>query len=82
MHVTNKQFSDKFDNGWKKIKIGRFILRELFDLMGAITRQVPHVSFPNVLCMHVTNDQISSEFNNGWKIQNGRFIVIFRILHQ
>ena len=30
--------------------------------------------------MHVTNNQFSDKFNNGWKkIQNGQFIVIFRI---
>ena len=33
--------------------------------------------------MHVTNKQFSDKFNNGWKkIQNGRFIDIFRILRQ
>ena len=33
--------------------------------------------------MHVTNNQFSDKFNNGWKkIQNGRLIVIFRILRQ
>ena len=26
MHVTNKQFSDKFDNGWKKNQSGQFIV--------------------------------------------------------
>ena len=25
IHVTNKQLSDKFDNGWKIIKNGQFI---------------------------------------------------------
>ena len=25
MHVTNKYFLDKFNNGWKKIQNGRFI---------------------------------------------------------
>ena len=42
MHVTNKQFLDKFDNGCKKIQNGRFtvifcILLQQFDLVGAIT---------------------------------------------
>ena len=33
--------------------------------------------------MHVTNNQFSDKFKNDWKkIQNGRFIVIFRILRQ
>ena len=33
--------------------------------------------------MPVTNNQFSDKFNKGWKkIQNGRFIVIFRILRQ
>ena len=33
--------------------------------------------------MHVTNNQFSDKFNNGWKkIENDRFIVIFRILRQ
>ena len=33
--------------------------------------------------MHVTNNQFSDKFNNGRKkIQNGRFIDIFRILRQ
>ena len=33
--------------------------------------------------MHVANNQFSDKFNNGWtKIQNVRFIVIFRILRQ
>ena len=26
MHVTNNQFSDKFNNGWKKNLNGRFIV--------------------------------------------------------
>ena len=26
MHGTNKQFSDKFDNGWKNIQNDRFIV--------------------------------------------------------
>ena len=26
MHVTNKEFSDEFDNGWNKIQNGRFIV--------------------------------------------------------
>ena len=25
MHVTNKWFLDKFNNGWEKLKNGRFI---------------------------------------------------------
>ena len=38
MHVTNKQFSDKFNNGWEKNQNGRFIAIFLhFDLVGAIT---------------------------------------------
>ena len=42
MHVTSDQFSVKFNNGWKKIEMAdllRFfrILRQLFDLVGAIT---------------------------------------------
>ena len=39
MHVTNDQFSDKVNNGWKKIQNGQFIaiLRQQFDLVGAIT---------------------------------------------
>ena len=33
--------------------------------------------------MHITNNQFSDKFNDGWKnIQNGRFVVIFRILRQ
>ena len=33
--------------------------------------------------MHVTNSQFLDKFNNDWeKNQNGRFIVIFRILRQ
>ena len=33
--------------------------------------------------MHVNNKQLWDNFNNGWKkIQNGRFIVIFRIVRQ
>ena len=26
MHVTSKQLSDKFNNDWKKIKNGRYIV--------------------------------------------------------
>ena len=26
MHATNNQFSDKFNNDWKKIKNGQFIV--------------------------------------------------------
>ena len=33
--------------------------------------------------MHATNNQFSDKFNDDWKkIENGRFIVIFRILSQ
>ena len=33
--------------------------------------------------MHIINNQFSDKFNNGLKKnQNGRFIVIFRILRQ
>ena len=56
MHVTNDQFSDKFNNGRKKKKNGRFIaifhiLRQLFDLVGAISLKVFHISSSNWLCM-------------------------------
>ena len=56
MHVTNDQFSDKFNNGQKKIQNGRLIaifglLRQKFDLVGAITSKVFHVSSSNLLCM-------------------------------
>ena len=56
LHVTNDHFSDKFNNGWKKIQNGRLIaifhlLRQQFDLVGAITWKVFHVSFSNLLCM-------------------------------
>ena len=42
MHVTSDQFSDKFNDGWKKNQNGGFIaifciLRQSFDLVGAIT---------------------------------------------
>ena len=41
MHVTKDQFSDKFNNGWKKRKMAAFveifrILRQKFDFVGAI----------------------------------------------
>ena len=49
MHVTNDQFSDKFNNGWKLIQNDRFIAifrisRQKFDLVGAITWKNVHVS--------------------------------------
>ena len=42
MHGTNKQFSEKFNNGLKKSQNGRFIaifriLRQRFHLVGKIT---------------------------------------------
>ena len=77
MHVTNKQFSDKFDNGGKKRSIycDFRILRQKFYLGGSITILPKFV-------MHVTNDQFSDKFDNGWKKQNGRFLAILRIFGQ
>ena len=81
MHVTNKQFSDKFNNGW--IKNGWFLaifsnLRQYFEFVGVITWKVFHVSFRNVLCispriyyiLDVTNDQFSDKFNYSWNKSN------------
>ena len=58
MHVTNDQFSDKFNNDWKKIQKSQngwfiaflHILCQYFDLVGAITWKVFHVSSSNLLC--------------------------------
>ena len=43
---------------------------------------MPHWKSGPKLCT-ATNNQFSDKFNDGWKkIENGRFIVIFRILSQ
>ena len=64
MHVTNKQFLDKFDNGCKKIQNGRFtvifcILLQQFDLVGAITLSslmaVGYCRVCSCLYMYITN---------------------------
>ena len=62
MHTANKELSDKFNNGWKKMQNCRFIAifrisRQWFYLVGAISSTVYHVSSLNLSC--------SVEFNNG-----------------
>ena len=71
MHVTNDQFSDKFNNDWKKIQNGRLIA--IFRLFTSIIwpsgrdtlKSFLHILFKFV--MHVTKKYFLNQFNNGWK---------------
>ena len=78
MHVTNDQFSDKFNNGRKKIHPFTSIIWPCGrDNLKSFSRIL--VKF----VMHVTNKYFLDKFNNGWeKIQNGWFFAIFRISRQ
>ena len=70
----------------EKNQNGRFIaifriLRKKFNLVGAITWTVLHVSLPNLLCMLlVTSSQTSLIMAE--KNKNGRITAIFHILSQ
>ena len=89
MHVTIDQFSDKFNNGGKKIKMADLL--RLFAFYGNnLTLGCDNLkSFSCILrkfVMHVSNKQFSDKFNNGWEklksTWSNRFIVIFGILRQ
>ena len=84
MHVTNDQFSDKFNNGKKKkwpiyCDFSHFTSK-IWPGGRDNLKSFSHILFKFV--MHVTNDQFSDKFNNGRKKKNGRFIAIFHILRQ
>ena len=72
-HVTNKHFSDKFDNGWKKAKWSIYCNFSHFTSIIWPCWRDNMKSFWCILpkcVMHVTNhvtDQFSDNFNNGWK---------------
>ena len=86
MHVTNDQFSDKFNNGQKKFKMADLLQFSYFRSMIWPCGHDNLKSFSYILfkfVVHVTKKQFSDKFNNGWKkIQNGRFTAIYRILRQ
>ena len=78
MHVTNKQFSDKYDNDWKTIQNGRFIA--IF--LGARELE-KFFMYPYQICY--TCYFISSSRTSLLMTENninGRFIVIFGISRQ
>ena len=70
MHVTNDQFSDKFDNGWKKLKWPIYCD---FSHFTSIIWPSGRDNMTRFLCIlpkfatHVANHQFSDKFNNGWK---------------
>ena len=78
LRATNKEFSDKFDNGWKKWPIYCDFSHFTSIIWPCGSDNMK--SFPCILpkfVTHVTNYQFWDNFNNGWKkIQIGRFIVI------
>ena len=85
MHVTNDQFSDKFNNGRKKKKWPIYCdFSHFTSIIWPCGRDnlkgFSHILFKFV--MHVSNDQFSDKFNNGRKKKNDRFIAIFHILRQ
>ena len=70
MHVTNDQFSDKFNNGWKKSKSLIYCAFSHFTsiIWPCLRNNMKRVSFILLkFVMHVTNKQFSDKFNNNWK---------------
>ena len=80
MHVTNDQFSDKYNNGRKKFKMADLL--RFFAFYKKIIWFCGRDNLKSFSCilfkfvMHVTNKDFPDKFNNGSKkIQNSRFIV-------
>ena len=70
MHVTNDQFSDKFNNGWKKSKWPTNCDFSPFTSLIWCCGCDNLKSFSCILfkfVMPVTNKQFPDKFNNGWK---------------
>ena len=68
MHVTNVQFSDKFNNDWKKLKM--VVLLRFFAFTSIIwpcgRDNIKSFSVILLKCVViVTNNQFSNEFDNG-----------------
>ena len=86
MHVTNDQFSENFNNDWKKSNMADLLRIFAFYWIIWPCGRDNLKSFSCILfkfVMHITNKQFSDKFNNGCKkIQNGRFSAIFRISRQ
>ena len=72
MYVTDDQFSDELNNSWKKNCWCIAILPQWFDLVGAITWKVFHVTSSNLLCMLLISrsrtTSIMAERNSKWPI--------------
>ena len=70
MHAIIKQFSDKFNNGWKKSKWPIYCDFSHFTSItwpcGRDNLKKMYVSFPSLLCMLLVT-KFSNKFNNGWK---------------
>ena len=62
IHVTNDQFSDKFNNGWKKIKMADLLCESIIWPCGLDIFSYILLKFG----MHATNKQFSDKFDNGW----------------
>ena len=71
MHVTNKQFSDKFNNSWKKNS--KWLIYLDFLHFTSIIWPCGRENMKSFSCillkfvMHATNKQISDKLNIGWK---------------
>ena len=82
MHVTNDQFLDKFNNGWKKSK---WLIYCVFLLFKSIISPCGHDNLKSFSCifpkfvMYVTNDQFSDKFDNGWK--KSKWLIYWDFLH-
>ena len=65
MYVTNNQFSEKLNNGWKKSKwLGFFAFTSL--ILHCVHEKLK--SYSSILLeffMHAANNQFSDKFNNG-----------------
>ena len=60
MHVTNDQFSDKFNNGWKKSIWLHDLLRLFAFYINNLTLLVYHLSCSNLLCMSLISSYRTS----------------------
>ena len=83
VHVTNDQFSNKFDNGWKKIKWPIYCDVSHFTSIiwpcGCDNLKSFSCILRNLFVMYVAKDQFSDKFNNGWK--KPKWPIYFDFLH-
>ena len=68
MHVTNRQFSGKFDNNWKKFKLQIYFdfLHFMSIIVGMITCNFSHLSCSNLLCMLLKAVLVQARY--GWNM--------------